>query len=134
MKGMFKAAVILKKEKLAKSVILLGDKAKIESLAKENSLEIDDFARIFDPKTEYKTESYIEMLFKKREKKGMTKDQAKELIVYNSVYTGAAILADDGADGMVGGAVYATGEMLTSGFIFNRIKTRNKNFIKHFLY
>ena len=107
-----KAAVILKKEKLAKSVILLGDKAKIESLAKENSLEIDDFARIFDPKTEYKTESYIEMLFKKREKKGMTKDQAKELIVYNSVYTGAAILADNGADGMVGGAVYATGEML----------------------
>ena len=62
-----KAAVILKKEKLVKSVILLGDKAKIESLAKDNSLEIDDFAKIFDPKTEYKTESYIEMLFKKRE-------------------------------------------------------------------
>ena len=100
-----KAAVILKKEGLAKDVILIGDKAKVEALARENSLVLgDSFARVFDPKTESKTENYIELLFKAREKKGMTRDQAKELIVYNSVYTGAAILADGGADGMVGGA------------------------------
>ena len=52
----------------------------------------------------------------------MTKDQAKELIVYNSVYTGAAILADNEADGMVGGAVYATGEMLRAALFLIGLK------------
>ena len=100
-----KAAVILKKEQLVKGVILVGDTAKIEGLAKENSLELDgNFAKIFDPAKDAKTESYIEMLFKAREKKGMTKDQAKDLITNNSVYTGAAMLAANDADGMVGGA------------------------------
>ena len=118
-----KAAVILKKEGLAKDVVLIGDRAKVEALARENSLTLgDSFARVFDPKVESKTENYIELLFKAREKKGMTRDQARELIVYNSVYTGAAILADGGADGMVGGAVYATGEMLRAALFLIGLK------------
>ena len=118
-----KAAVILKKEGLAKDVILIGDRAKVEALARENSLTLgDSFARVFDPKVESKTENYIELLFKAREKKGMTREQARELIVYNSVYTGAAILADGAADGMVGGAVYATGEMLRAALFLIGLK------------
>lgn len=117
-----KAATILKKEKLVKSVILIGDTAKVQELAKTNSLEIDDFAKIFDPKTDKNTEKYIDLLFKAREKKGMTKDQAKDLIVNNSVYTGAAILADNSADGMVGGAVYSTGEMLRAALFLIGLK------------
>ena len=118
-----KAAVILKKEQLVKGVVLVGDTAKIEALAKENALELDgNFAKIFDPNKDAKTEGYIEMLFKAREKKGMTKDQAKELIVNNSVYTGAAILASNEADGMVGGAVYATGEMLRAALFLIGLK------------
>ncbi len=116
------AAVILKKEQLVKNVILIGDTEKIQSLAKANSLEIDDFARIFDPKVEADTEKYIDLLFKAREKKGMTRDKAKELIVDHSIYTAAAILADNGADGMVGGAVYSTGEMLRSALYLIGLK------------
>ena len=42
-----KAAVILKKEGLAKDVILIGDRAKVEALARENSLALGDgFARV----------------------------------------------------------------------------------------
>ncbi|WP_297203615.1 phosphate acetyltransferase [uncultured Brachyspira sp.] len=118
-----KAAVILKRDQLAKGVILVGDTAKIEALAKENSLELDgNFAKIFDPNKDSKTEGYIEMLFKAREKKGMTKDQAKNLIINNSVYTGAAMLASNDADGMVGGAVYATGEMLRAALFLIGLK------------
>ncbi|WP_295160952.1 phosphate acetyltransferase [uncultured Brachyspira sp.] len=118
-----KAAVILKKDQLVKGVILVGDTSKIEALAKENSLELDgNFAKIFDPAKNSKTEDYIEMLFKAREKKGMTKDQAKDLITNNSVYTGAAMLAANDADGMVGGAVYATGEMLRAALFLIGLK------------
>lgn len=118
-----KAAVILKKEQLVKGVILVGDTAKIEALAKENALELDgSFAKIFDPNKDAKTEGYIEMLFKAREKKGMTKDQARDLIINNSVYAGAAILAANDADGMVGGAVYATGEMLRAALFLIGLK------------
>lgn len=118
-----KAAVILKRDQLVKGVVLVGNNSKIEALAKENSLELDDgFVRIFDPSKDAKTEKYIEMLFNAREKKGMTKDQAKDLIVNNSVYTGAAMLASNDADGMVGGAVYATGEMLRAALFLIGLK------------
>ncbi|WP_028331135.1 phosphate acetyltransferase [Brachyspira alvinipulli] len=118
-----KAAVILKKDQLVKGVVLVGDTAKIEALAKENALELDgNFAKIFDPNKDARTEGYIDMLFKAREKKGMTKDQAKDLIINNSVYTGAAMLAANDADGMVGGAVYATGEMLRAALFLIGLK------------
>ncbi|OEJ13617.1 phosphate acetyltransferase [Brachyspira hampsonii] len=118
-----KAAVILEKEQLVKGLILVGDTAKIQSLAKENSLKLDDgFVRIFDPAKEAKTEQYIEMLFKAREKKGMTKDHAKDLITNHSIYAAAAMIADDDADGMVGGAVYSTGEMLRAALFLIGLK------------
>ncbi|MBW5379787.1 phosphotransacetylase, partial [Brachyspira hampsonii] len=82
----------------------------------------DGFVRIFDPAKEAKTEEYIEMLFKAREKKGMTKDHAKDLITNHSIYAAAAMIADDDADGMVGGAVYSTGEMLRAALFLIGLK------------
>ena len=118
-----KAAAILKKEQLVKGLILVGDTAKIEGLAKENDLKLDDgFVKIFDPTKEAKTEQYIEMLFKAREKKGMTKDHAKDLITNHSIYAAAAMIADNDADGMVGGAVYSTGEMLRAALFLIGLK------------
>ena len=118
-----KAAVILKKEQLVKGLVLVGDTAKIQGLAKENDLNLDDgFVKIFDPTKEAITEKYIEMLFTAREKKGMTKDQAKDLITNHSIYAAAAMIADNDADGMVGGAVYSTGEMLRAALFLIGLK------------
>lgn len=107
-----KAAAILKKDQTVKRVILLGDRAKIETLAKQNSLAIDDFAIIVDPKNDKNAEVYIEKLYNARKHKGMTEDQAKNLIQNETIYAGAAMVSNGEADGMVGGAVYPTGEML----------------------
>lgn len=107
-----KAASILKNDKTVKRVILLGDRTTIESLAKDNSLVLDDFVTIIDPKKDKNTDAYIERLYNARKHKGMTEDQARDLIENKTVYTGAAIVANGEADGMVGGAVYPTGEMI----------------------
>lgn len=107
-----KAAVMLKKEKAVKSVILLGDENKVLGLMKENSLASDDFVEVIDPKKAKNKSKYIEKLYNARKAKGMTEEEATRLIENESIYTGAAMVSLNEADGMTGGAHYSTGEVI----------------------
>ncbi|RRD93500.1 phosphate acetyltransferase [Clostridiales bacterium COT073_COT-073] len=96
------------KEGLAK-VILIGEESEIK--AKAGTLKIDG-AEIVNPKTFAKMDEYVEMLFTLREKKGMTREKARELLLTEPLFLGVMMVKMKDADGMVAGAVNSTANVL----------------------
>lgn len=99
------------KEGYAK-IILLGNKQEIENKSKENNIDITG-AKIIDPNNSEKYNQYVELLYELRKNKGMTMEQAQEL-VKNPVYYGMLMLKDEEseADGLVSGAIHSTADTL----------------------
>ena len=92
-------------------VTLLGSTEEIEKVAKETGTDLTG-VMIVDPQTSEKTAAYIEQLYQLRKDKGMTPEQAKELIEGNTLYFGAVMVKVGDADGMVAGAINSTGNVL----------------------
>lgn len=92
-------------------IILIGDPAKIHSMAVEMGLENVDKATIIDPLNFSKSEEYAVLLAELRKKKGMTIEQAREL-VKNPLYLGCMIIKTGDADGQISGALSTTGDTL----------------------
>ena len=67
--------------------------------------------RVIDPATSDDSSRYAEKLFELRKDKGMTREQAQELIT-NVLYYGVMMVYLDEADGMVAGAAHATSDVL----------------------
>ena len=67
---------------------------------------------IIDPATSEKSAAYAELLYELRKAKGMTPEQATELVTKNTLYYGAVMLKAGDADGMVAGAINSTGNVL----------------------
>ena len=102
------AAVKIVEQGIAK-LTLLGDPAKVKEVAAGASLE---GLEIIDPKTSDKCEQYAATLYELRKAKGMTPEQATELVTKNTLYYGAVMLKAGDADGMVAGAINSTGNVL----------------------
>ncbi len=81
--------------------ILLGHKDIIEAIALENSINTEDFT-VVDIKTFEKTEFYAEELYKLRQRRGLQKEEAYQLLKSNN-YLGAMMLHLGDADGMISG-------------------------------
>ena len=92
-------------------LILIGNPAKVAALAKEKGLTNIDKATLIDPENCEKSEEYAQLLAELRKKKGMTIEQAREL-VKNPLYLGCMIIKTEGADGQISGALSTTGETL----------------------
>ena len=92
-------------------IILIGAKAEIEALVKEYGLKNIDKATIVEPLNNPKAQQYADLLFKLREKKGMTPEKAAEL-VKDPLYLGTLIIKSGEADGQVAGARNTTGDVL----------------------
>lgn len=105
------AAETALKEQYAK-IVLLGNEENIKTKALENDLDISK-AIIINPTDSEKYDEYVNLLFELRSKKGMTIEQAKEL-VKDPVYYGMLMLKDNNteADGLVSGAVHSTADTL----------------------
>ena len=100
----YKAAEAVLKEGIA-DLILVGRTEEIEK--NKGTYDISG-ATIVDPATSDKTESYIAKLVELRQKKGMTEDQARELLLNNYLYYGVMMVKMGDADGMVSGACNST--------------------------
>lgn len=98
-------------EKFAK-VILIGNKEKALEKAKENNIDITE-VEIINPVESEKYDEYVNLLYDLRKHKGMTIEQAKEL-VKDPTYYGMLMLKDEGskADGLVSGAIHSTSDTL----------------------
>ena len=92
-------------------LILIGNPDNIQKLAAEWGLQNIDKATIIDPLNNPKSEEYAELLAELRKKKGMTIEQAREL-VKNPLYLGCMIIKTEGADGQISGALSTTGDTL----------------------
>lgn len=94
------------------NLILIGNPANIHKLAEEWGLKNIDKATIVDPENNPQSEEYAEKLAELRQKKGMTLEQARELVTKNNLYLGCMIIKTGGADGQISGALSTTGDTL----------------------
>lgn len=93
-------------------LILIGNPDNIKKLAAEWRLKNIEKATIVDPMNNPRSEEYAEKLAELRKKKGMTVDQARELVTKNNLYLGCMIIKTEGADGQISGALSTTGDTL----------------------
>ncbi len=93
-------------------IILIGDPENIKREGAEWGLTNLDKATIIDPKNCEKTEEYAALLAEIRKKKGMTVDQARQLVTENNLYLGCMIIKTGDADGQISGALSTTGDTL----------------------
>ena len=92
-------------------LILIGNPDELKTLAAKWDLHNIDKATIVDPLNNPKAEEYAELLAELRKKKGMTIEQAREL-VKNPLYLGCMIIKTEGADGQISGALSTTGDTM----------------------
>ena len=92
-------------------LVLIGNPAELASLAEKWGLTHIDKATIIDPENNPKSEEYAQLLCELRRSKGMTIEQAREL-VKNPLYLGCMIIKTNGADGQISGALSTTGDTL----------------------
>ncbi len=90
-------------------IVLVGNE---EAIAKVGEgLDLSK-ATIIDPNNTDKLQKYIDLLVEVRKSKGMTPEQAKELLTKDYLYFGVTMVKAGDADGMVSGAVHSTADTL----------------------
>ena len=106
-----KATQIALKEKYA-NIVLVGNEEIIKQKAQENNINIEG-ATIINPQTSENYEKYAQLLYELRKNKGMTIEQAKELVL-NPVYFGMLMVKDEEtkSDVLVSGAAHSTADTL----------------------
>jgi len=97
-------------EGLAK-VILIGSSTAIQTAAKEHGADITN-ATIVDPSTYGEITNLTTKLYELRKDKGLTEEQAQQMLNENPLALGCMLVKDGIADGMVAGAVYSTADVL----------------------
>ena len=106
-----KGAEIVLSEKTA-NIILLGNEDEIKKLAMDNNIKIDE-CKIINPLLESdKLNYYAEELYNLRKNKGMTKEEAINILKTNSRYFATMMVKLGDADGYVSGASHPTSDTL----------------------
>ena len=104
----YEAAAQILKEGIA-DIVIVGTKEAVE----KGSEGLDIFgAKVVDPATSDRTAAYIDKLVELRQKKGMTPEQAKEILLNQYLYYGVMMVKMGDADGMVSGACHSTADTL----------------------
>ena len=108
-KRVLEAVSIVLKEGFA-NIILVGKEEEILKKAKESNLDISK-AKIEDPFKSEKYNKFVDYLYQLRQRKGMTLEKAKKLVL-DPVYYGMIMVKLGEADGLVSGAVHSTADTL----------------------
>lgn len=103
-----KAADALLKEGICK-VILIGDPSDIKNNGAGLNLS---GAECIDPANYTETDRLADALAELRKSKGLTKEDALNLLKTDKLYLGCMLVKEGLADGMVAGAVYSTANVL----------------------
>ncbi len=91
------------------NIVLVGSQ---EEIAK-NSQGLDlSKANVIDPNNTDKLQSYIDQFVELRKSKGMTSEEAKELLTKDYPYFGMMMVKTGDADGLVSGAIHSTADTL----------------------
>jgi malate dehydrogenase (oxaloacetate-decarboxylating)(NADP+) len=96
-----RAAAILVDERIAQP-ILLGRREAIESVASEENVSLEE-VEVEDPATSPRREEYARYLWERRQRKGLSLDEARRQL-FNGNYFGSCMVARGDADALVSGA------------------------------
>lgn len=108
-----KATEVILNEKIAQ-IILLGNVDDIQDKANKLGINIEG-AVIVDPKTDNRREGYAKLMVEIRKSKGLTMNEAYELL-NDPLYFGPMMIKSGDADGELAGAINATGDVLRPAF------------------
>ena len=104
------AARTLIDEKLAREIVLLGTEDEIANAAREASVTLGGIETV-NPATSPRLEEFVTHYYELRKHKGITEQKARYML--DDVLTfGAMMVAKGYVDGMVGGSVHATADLL----------------------
>ena len=107
-----KAARIIVDKGLAVPV-LIGDEGQIRSKAKAENVSLQG-VRVVDPMTSEKLSDFSHIYFNLRKEKGIQFTEAQEAMK-KSLFFGAMMVREGGADGSVAGSLSTTGDVLRAG-------------------
>ena len=93
------------------NIVLIGNPDEINKLAKDHNIDLTG-AQIVNPTTSAELSRYANDLYQLRKNKGMTLDQAKDLLMSNSRYFATMMVKEGDADGFVSGASHPTSDTL----------------------
>lgn len=101
------------KEKLAQPIIV-GNKATILQNAKAYELTLNGVT-IVEPENFERLDEYVDKLVELRSKKGLTKEEARKILLNDVNFFGAMMVKMGDADGMVSGSNSPTANVLRAG-------------------
>jgi len=93
---------------------ILGDESQIRARAAELGVSLDD-AVVFNPRTSDLCDQFAEQYAQLRAKKGITVEQARE-IIHDASYFGTMLVHNGVVDGMVSGAAHTTAHTVRPAF------------------
>ena len=109
-----KAARIIKDEKIASEVFLLGKEDEIKKTAETEGVDLSGITLV-DPENSPKADTYAAEYYELRKHKGITEAEAAETIK-DPLKWGAMMVRLDDATAMVAGAENSTGKVLVAAF------------------
>jgi phosphate acetyltransferase len=102
-----RAAALVQAQQLA-SLILLGDRAEIERVRRQQGIDLDlDALAVVSPQDSDRLETYIGTFVQLRRHKGATPDIARDHLLDPTTFATMMVVCGD-ADGMVSGATHTT--------------------------
>lgn len=112
----FKKTIVLPRssdERVIKAAKFLSEKqlCRVILIKNEDTFNVPDSIEVVDPKTDSRLDAYSEAFFNKRKHKGITTEQASN-IVQNPLFFAASMVAEGDADGCVAGSISTTGDVL----------------------
>lgn len=113
-----RAARTLVDEKLVTELYLLGNPEEINQVARQAEVSLDGI-RIENPEASSRIDEFADAYYELRKHKGVTPQKARYLVEEVLSY-GAMLVARGYADGMVGGAVHATADVIRASILIVR--------------
>ncbi len=97
--------------------VLLGNPGKIQAYADGEGIPLEG-VRILDPLTSDRREPYAEMVceIRKHRRGGMTREYAQQWVDESPIQYGTVMVQCGDADGLVAGAIHATGDTMRPAF------------------
>ena len=106
----YRAAAAVLAEDIA-NIVIIGNVDDVNGKAAQYGVDISK-ATVIDPATSDKLPAYIDKLVELRQKKGMTPEQAKDILLNQYIYYGVMMVKMTDADGLVSGACHSTANTL----------------------
>lgn len=109
-KRVLKAASICNEENIAK-IVLIGKEEEINKLAEEDNINLSGI-EIINPFTSEKTDELVNKFYELRKSKGISIEEAKDILLSDYMYYACMLVNEGLADGIVSGACHSTANTL----------------------